>query len=74
MQSGPLIMTSIFCIGSTLQQDPHRHQMAISSSMRQRCVTVLIICSAAVIGAGDQHIHSVHVSGFSSLKQIPAGL
>jgi hypothetical protein len=35
---------------------------------------VVIICGAVVIGAFDQDVRSVHVSGFNKLKQMPTGL
>jgi len=69
MQSGRIEYISAFYISTALQQHSHHLHMAMYSSRYQRCVTVQIICSAAVIAAPEQPLHSVHVSGFSSVKQ-----
>jgi hypothetical protein len=59
---------------SAVQQDLHHINIAIISSIYQRCATACIIFGAGATGAVDQVLYNVRVSGFNSLNQITAGL
>jgi predicted amidophosphoribosyltransferase len=75
MQCGAAISISTFYVGAALQQHPHRLiHMAKYNSIYQRCVSEYKISSAIVIGVVKQDLCGVHVSEFSSDKQLLAGL